>query len=220
MKVLAIDTALAAASACVFDAFQGVVLAQETLWQARGHDETLLPLIDRVAGAAGVAIDKIAVTVGPGSFTGLRIGVSAARALGVAWDKPVVGVSTLSAYCAPVMLAFPEAAAVAAIDARHGRAFVSALLRGRTILSPRVATPREAVRAVGEGPLKIAGPMAAALAIEAWSLGLEAEVVSDAQAPDIVFVARLGAAADPADAPPRPLYINPPETTPQPQPAP
>lgn len=216
MKILAIDTSLAAAAACVFDSTTGQTLANETVWQARGHDETITPLIDRVVRAAGgrdIGIDRVAVTVGPGSFTGLRIGISTAKAIGLALGAPVVGVSTLAAYIAPIMMAHSNGVAAAAIDARHGRVFVAAYLDGKPVLAPRLATAREAVRALGAGVIRLAGPAAAALAIEAWRAGLEAEVVSDAAAPDISFVALLAQSADPDTAPPRPLYLNPPEVT-------
>jgi tRNA threonylcarbamoyl adenosine modification protein YeaZ len=217
MKILAIDTALGASSACIFDAAAGVALAQETLAQSRGHDETIAPLISRVFFAVGgpdFAVDRVAATVGPGSFTGLRIGLASARAIGLARNVPVVGVSTLAAYAAPAIVAFPDSPVIAAIDARHGRLFIAAYVRGKNVIAPRLWTAREAARAFGgEGPLKLVGPAAAGLAIEAWSMGLEADVLNDAPAPDIAFVARLGAAVDPAAAPPRPLYLNAPSTT-------
>ena len=103
MKILAIDTALGAASACLFDAVSNEVLARETIWLDRGHDQAIIPLVDRVIADRGgpSLIERIAVTVGPGSFTGIRVGISAARAIGLAVGVPVVGVSTLSAYVAP-----------------------------------------------------------------------------------------------------------------------
>ena len=215
MKILAIDTALGAASACLFDAVSNEVLARETIWLDRGHDQAIIPLVDRVIADRGgpSLIERIAVTVGPGSFTGIRVGISAARAIGLAVGVPVVGVSTLSAYVAPIMLEWSDGVAAAAIDARHGRIYVAALAGGAQIIAPRIAAPREAVRAMGSGPLRLAGSSAAALAIEAWSMGVAAEVVSDAKAPDIAFVARLGAAADPGSAPPRPLYLKAPDVT-------
>ncbi len=81
MRLLAIDTALAACSAAIFDFDKGVI-ASETLPMVRGHAEALIPLIGRVVETAGIdyaALDRIVVTVGPGSFTGLRVGVAAAR---------------------------------------------------------------------------------------------------------------------------------------------
>lgn len=214
MRILAIDTALAAASACVFDQASGDVLARETLEMARGQDQAIISLIGRVvaeAGGGAKSIDRVAVTVGPGSFTGIRIGISAARAIGLALGVPVVGVSTLAAYAAPAVLDKQDGVVAAAIDARHGRLYIAAFVNGRPIVAPRVATPREAVRAMGSGPFWLAGPSAPALAIEAWDMGEKAEVVEQAGSPDIEFVARLGAAADPHIAQARPSYMRAPD---------
>ncbi|MGB7045218.1 MAG: tRNA (adenosine(37)-N6)-threonylcarbamoyltransferase complex dimerization subunit type 1 TsaB, partial [Methylocella sp.] len=103
MKILAIDTALPAISACVLDDGADSPEAIETIAMERGHAEALLPLIDRVmARVAGgfASLDRVAVTVGPGSFTGLRVGIAAARAIGIACKIPVTGVSTLAALAA------------------------------------------------------------------------------------------------------------------------
>lgn len=213
MKILAIDTALGAASACLFDSAANEVLARETVWLERGHDQAIIPLIDRVVAEGGgrAAVDRVAVTVGPGSFTGIRVGISAARAIGLALGVPVVGVSTLSAYVAPLLLDRSEGVAAAAIDARHGRIYVAAFAGANQIVAPRMATPRDAVRSMGSGPLRLVGSGAAPLAIEAWSMGVAAEVVSDAAAPDVAFVARLGVVAEPQSAPPRPFYLKAPD---------
>src|ERR1700738_4731636 len=120
MLILAIDTALDACCAAVLDTDASKVIAQESLPMKRGHAETLMPLIARVmqaSGAAFASLDRIAATTGPGSFTGLRVGLSAARGLALAANKPVVGVTTLTAYAAPVVGengAHPSMAAVAA----------------------------------------------------------------------------------------------------------
>jgi tRNA threonylcarbamoyl adenosine modification protein YeaZ len=106
MRVLAIDTALGACSAAVLDIAGAEPLAVEQMPLERGHAEALMPLIERVmAGVDGGfgSLSRVAVTVGPGSFTGLRVGVAAARAIGLAARIPVVGVSTLAAYCASMM---------------------------------------------------------------------------------------------------------------------
>ena len=100
MLILAIDTALEACAVALLDTEANSLRAHESQAMARGHAEALMPMIDRVMKAAELpftALDRIAVTVGPGSFTGLRVGISAARGLGLAAEKPVVGVTTLSA---------------------------------------------------------------------------------------------------------------------------
>src|ERR1700716_955683 len=106
MRVLAIDTALEACSAAVLDTDQGGILASESIPMVRGHAEALMPLVARVMSDAMLEfleLDRIAVTVGPGSFTGLRVGVAAARGIAVAADKPAVAVSTLAAVAAPAL---------------------------------------------------------------------------------------------------------------------
>ncbi len=122
MRVLAIDTALAACSAAVLDTQQGGIIARESLPMLRGHAEALMPLIRRVMDEAGTAfrdLDRVVVTTGPGSFTGLRVGIAAARGIALAIDKPAVGLSTLSAYAAPYLADDDNAPVVVAIDARH-----------------------------------------------------------------------------------------------------
>ena len=219
MRILAIDTALPACSACVLDSDADEPISSETIPMARGHAEALLPLLERVVAHAGggfASLDRVAVTVGPGSFTGIRVGLSAARAIAVARRIPVAGVSTLAALAAPLIVEGADGIIVAAIDAQHGSVYVTGYAAsGRAILSPRHSPVRDAVRALGAGPLRITGSGAPMLAIEAWSMGLKAEVLGERIAPDIAYVARLGIAADPASAPARPLYLKAPEAKPQ-----
>jgi tRNA threonylcarbamoyl adenosine modification protein YeaZ len=218
-RILAIDTALDAVSACVDDDAADQFVA-ETLVMRRGQAEALMPLLDRVVSQAGGFgnLDRVAVTVGPGSFTGLRIGIAAARAIGIACHVPVVGVSTLAALAAPLILAGEPGLVVPAIDAKHGSLYFGVFgPDGRALVAPRVAPVREAVRLLGTGPIRMAGSGATMLAIEAWSARLTAEVVGETGAPDIAYVARLGLLADPNGAPPRPLYLKPPDAKPQEQ---
>src|SRR4029450_9156377 len=98
MLILAIDTALDACAAAVLDTDTAKIIAQESQAMKRGHAAALMPLIARVMKAAGIAftaLDRIAVTKGPGSFTGLRVGLSAARGIALAAGKPVGGGTTL-----------------------------------------------------------------------------------------------------------------------------
>jgi tRNA threonylcarbamoyl adenosine modification protein YeaZ len=213
MRLLAIDTALGACAACVMAG--GEMVAREELAIERGHAEALLPLVERVMAASGAgfsAIERVAVTVGPGSFTGLRVGVSAARALGLALGVPVVGVSTLAAYCAPMLGREAGRMAAAAIDARHGMVYFQAFsAQGALITSARQVSIKDAVRQVGAGPVSLAGSGAGLVAQEAWAIGLDAVIVETRPAPDLAWVARLGALADPEAAPARPLYLRAPE---------
>src|SRR5580693_643746 len=151
MRVLAIDTALEACSAAVLDTEQAAVGAHESLPMVRGHAEALIPLIARVLEKAGLdfaALDRIAVTTGPGSFTGLRVGIAAARGIALASGKPAVGLSTLAALAAPHIAGNEDTPVAAAIDARHDCVYLQVFgPDGRTVVMPRLARLAEAVAA-------------------------------------------------------------------------
>ena len=101
MLILAIDTCLARCAVCLFDSVKNLALAEEHQDMERGHAEALAPMVKRVLATAGWQvknIDRIAVTKGPGTFTGLRIGLSFARALGLSRNIPVIGLDTLHAF--------------------------------------------------------------------------------------------------------------------------
>lgn len=219
MFVLAIDTALGACSAAVLDAEADAVVAGDSLLMERGHAEALIPLVEQVMAAAGLEFEhlsRIAVTIGPGSFTGLRVGLSAARGFGLAANLPVVGVTTFAALAAPYLAQDDAVPVVSAIDARHGHVYLQMFGVGaRTLIAPRVTTVREAARSVAIGAVRLVGS-GASLVAEAWP-GSEKEPVSvdDMPAPDVAWVARLGAVADPEAAEPRPLYLRPPDAKPQ-----
>jgi tRNA threonylcarbamoyl adenosine modification protein YeaZ len=100
MLILCIDTSLASCSACVYDSVQGKILAEEREFMVRGHAEALPPMVARVMASSRVAygeLTRIAVTTGPGTFTGIRIGLSFARALGLARNIKVLGIDSLTA---------------------------------------------------------------------------------------------------------------------------
>ena len=217
MRVLAIDTALEACSAAVLE--RGIITASETLPMARGHAEALMPLLARVMAKADTpfsALDRIAVTTGPGSFTGLRVGISAARGIALAAGKPAVGLSTLAAFAAPLIAEDDSTHVVAAIDARHDQVYLQVFgIGGRTLVAPRIATLRDAARAAITGPARIVGSAANQVAA-AWPRGAEPPLsVEHLSAPDIGWVARLGAAAAEGYGPPKPLYLRPPDAQPQ-----
>ena len=217
MRILAIDTALEACSVVLMDG--DAIVARETQAMARGHAEALMPMIARVREAAALdfaTLDRIAVTVGPGSFTGLRSGIAAARGIGLATGKPVVGITTLSAFAAPLIAEDTTTPVVAVIDARHDHVYLQAFDRdGTTRLQPSFLPISEAVHVMAASGPRLVGNAASMLAA-AWpaeSPGPAA--VTDRPAPGIEWVARLGAVADPVSAPPKPLYLRPPDAQPQ-----
>jgi tRNA threonylcarbamoyladenosine biosynthesis protein TsaB len=218
MLILAIDTALDACSVAVLDTRTSRLIAQESQPMKRGHAEALMPMIARVmkdAGLAFTALDRITVTTGPGSFTGLRVGLSAARGIALAADKPVVGVTTLTAFAAPVVSANAAQPVIAAIDARHDHVYVQAVAGdGSPLMSPRIAPIEEALGAARFGAPHLVGNAAGILA-ERWPADAPPLFQVDTlAAPDITWVAWLGAALDPETAPARPYYLRAPDAQP------
>ena len=222
MIILSFDTALEACSAALFDTEHGNVLAARGETMQRGHAEALMPMIAAVMDEAGLAYDalgRIAVTIGPGSFTGVRVGVSAARGLALAARKPAIGIGTLEAFAAGLDTGAPF---LIAHDARRGELYVQAFDSHRAPENaPQVLPPEKAARLWREG-LTIHGTGAAMLADAVRAAG-GAPYVSDTPlppGPDPVAIARLAAAQPLPDVPPAPLYLRPPDAKPQPPPAP
>jgi tRNA threonylcarbamoyladenosine biosynthesis protein TsaB len=215
MLILAIDTALDACSAGILDTDAGKLIAQESQAMKRGHAEALMPLIARVIKGTGIAfasLDRIAVTTGPGSFTGLRVGLSAARGIALAADRPVVGLTTLAAYAAPVVTQNVEHPVISAIDARHDHVYFQVVSgNGSPLIRPRVAPIEEALGASRFGAPHLVGNAAKILA-DRWPTDALPPFKVDAQpAPDIAWVAWLGAAVSPDTAPARPYYLRAPD---------
>jgi tRNA threonylcarbamoyladenosine biosynthesis protein TsaB len=218
MLILAIDTALDACAAGVLDTEAGKLIAQESLGMKRGHAEALMPLIARVMKESGVAfasLDRVAVTTGPGSFTGLRVGLSAARGIALAANKPVVGLTTLTAYAAPVVSQNLEQPVISAIDARHDQVYFQVVSgNGGSLVRPRVAPIEEALDAARFGAPHLVGNAAQILA-DRWPAQAPPPFKVDAQAaPEITWVAWLGAAVSPNTAPARPYYLRVPDAKP------
>jgi tRNA threonylcarbamoyladenosine biosynthesis protein TsaB len=218
MLILALDTALDACSAAVLDTTTSKTIAMESQPMKRGHAEALMPLIARVMAASGVAftaLDRIAVTTGPGSFTGLRVGLSAARGIALAADKPVVGLTTLTAYAAPVVAENGEHPIISAIDARHDHVYFQVVSgNGSPLIKPKVAPIAEALEASQFGAPHLVGNAAKLLA-DRWPADAPPPFKIDPQAaPDITWVAWVGAAVSPETAPAKPYYLRAPDAKP------
>ncbi|MGZ3411207.1 MAG: tRNA (adenosine(37)-N6)-threonylcarbamoyltransferase complex dimerization subunit type 1 TsaB [Xanthobacteraceae bacterium] len=216
MRLLAIDTALAACSAIVFDSNKGVI-ASESLPMVRGHAEALLPLVERVIANAAVEfieLDRIVVTVGPGSFTGLRVGVSAARGIALAAGKPAVGITTLRAFAMPHTGAGREGTILACIDARHDHVYFQPFdAMGDALDEARIILARDVASAAPEGRVRIVGN-AGKMIDAVWPTERTEPIITQTDAPDIVWVARLGARNELAHEFPKPFYLRAPEARP------
>jgi tRNA threonylcarbamoyladenosine biosynthesis protein TsaB len=205
MIVLGLDTCLNACGAAVLDGGRVLACASEPM--ARGHQERLAPLVRDIMAAADVGFDglgRIAVTTGPGSFTGLRVGLAFAKGLGAALGIPVVGVGVLEALAAQA----PEGLSVAVLDARRDQVYLQAFADGAPLDEPRVLAVEAALRAVAAlatgRPATLIGSGASLLAP-----GLPSARVLLAEGADPAIVARL-AEARPA-VPPVPLYLRAPD---------
>lgn len=207
MRGLVVDSALGALSVVAFDAAS--VLARRHAEMAKGHQERLGGFARDVAaetpdGWAG--LERIVVTVGPGSFTGLRVGLAFALGLGAALDRPVLGVTTLHALAASA----PEEGDVAvAVDARRGELYLQPFRDGRPLSEPaawRIGEVAQSFADMDFRPRRLVGSGAPLLA----DLLPEAEVMAlAAPSPE-----GLAAAARQARTPAAPLYLRAPDATP------
>ena len=140
MLILACDTSNSACSACLYE--DGRILAQSLLSLGRTHSLTFMPLVHDLMKCSGreyKELDAFACTVGPGSFTGIRIGVSAVKAMAMVAEKPAVAVSSLAALAFPFFL-HKKALIVAMTDARNRRVFSAAYYEGREVISENART--------------------------------------------------------------------------------
>lgn len=231
MLILAIDTALDACAVAVLDTDRSRLIAQAYEPMKRGHAEALMPMIGIVIKQSGVEfaeLDRIAVTTGPGSFTGLRVGLSAARGIALAAGTPAVGVTTLTAYAAPLVTENGEYPIIAAIDARHDQVYYQVVAGdGSSLVRPRLAPIEEALAAARYGAPRLVGNAAAILAQRWPDDAARPAEVDPKPAPEIAWVGWLGAAVTPDNARARPFYLRAPDAKPQtdplqraPQPAP
>jgi tRNA threonylcarbamoyladenosine biosynthesis protein TsaB len=221
MVVLGVDTATP-------DAVVGVSVDGEPVQEAQvppgedgrpNHAQVLLPEIDRSVEAAGGwdRIERIAVGIGPGSFTGLRIGISTVRALAQARDVPLAPVGSLAALARGISRGDGEEgrAALPVIDARRGEVFAALFDDGDQVWESFVAPPGElagrlrrlgqACLAAGDGALRFAAELEAAGA----TVAPPDDPIHHLAARDVCAAGETGSAAPPDQV--QPLYLRPPD---------
>jgi tRNA threonylcarbamoyladenosine biosynthesis protein TsaB len=181
MRTLVIETATSACSVALFD--DDILIAHDSVVVGRGHAERLLPMIAALPG--GGRPDRIWVDCGPGSFTGVRVGISAARGLSFGWGVPVHGFSSMALIAADWFAGHAEEAVTVVIDGGHGEMFVQAFARD---------------------PLRPIAPLKSILA--------EDVRVDGPQAGDKPPDARLALLLGDANAPVRPIYGRAPDAKP------
>ena len=205
MLILALDTSMAACSACVYDTGSSSVLGAKLALMDKGQAEALAPMVQETMRDAGLAfskLDRIAVTTGPGTFTGVRIGLAFARGLGVSLAIPVIGINSLAAIAANEKSGTHPI--IVASDARGGDIYFATFdASGRELTPPAIGRLVDIIM-----------PTQTCLA-----LGTGADAISKSQhlrsgAGDLPIAANfayLVADMRPADFPPEPLYLRPPD---------
>ena len=218
--LLAIDGAGAACSVAL--AAGDEIRAARSARLARGHSEILMPMIAEVLAEAGIGYREIgcfAVTVGPGSFTGIRTAIAAARGLALALSRPVVGVTTLEAMARAALRVAPGAGAdcLVVLDSRRADLYAQRFAPdGAALTGPLAMMPEPLVSLLGAGPLLLAGDSAASVAPLLTARDIEFRGPLGGGVADPAVVAEIAAErwlAPPAEGlpPPRPLYLRAPD---------
>lgn len=217
MIILGLDTAHGACSAAVWN--NGAVLARRFELMRTGHAERLMPQAVEVMAEAGLEmaqLDRLAVTIGPGTFTGTRVALAAARGMALVLGIPVIGVTTLEA----VAVGLPPAEGkirVAAFDARRGELYVQAFEGDALtpLTDPQILKVDDAASAIiaaaGGTPIEIAGTGAGLLQDALAGQGVQAATPAVEAHPDAALIARIAATRAIPALPPAPLYLREPD---------
>ena len=221
MRILAFDTALDACSVAVCETDRVIAHRHEVL--SRGHAERLLPMIELALADAAMQfqdIDLIAVTVGPGTFTGIRIGLSAARGIALTTGVRVAGVTTLAAIAEGARDSSAEAedTAIAVLhDARRAELFCQIFLSD-TVSPPRppeLIALTDAISMIPAGPAMVVGSGVRHVEEQILQYRPDVRFSSAPTNPDAISVARIGARQERLGIvgifPPEPLYLRAPD---------
>jgi tRNA threonylcarbamoyladenosine biosynthesis protein TsaB len=208
--ILAIDTSFGPVSGALAT-LRGRTIAQFAAHNPPGTQaETLPPLVAEMFASAGVSfqqLDRVAVTVGPGAFTGVRVGLAFAKGLKLATGAQLLGVTTLECLAAQAAKAMPDHSIGVAIDAKRGEIYAQAFdARTASLTAAAVLSIDAAARSFRKSlptPMALTGTGAALL-------GLDTAIV-DVQRVDAVLLAGRMAGADPARYPPVPAYLREPD---------
>ncbi len=215
MKILAVDTALGACSVAILSGEQ--VLAHRFVPMERGHAEALAPMVEDAMALSTIAfsdLDRLAVTTGPGTFTGQRVGLAFMRGLRIALKKPLIGVTSLAAMAHQAMAETETGCAAAIHDARRDEVYFAFEGSDAARMEPRLlafgAAMMKLQNVASNETIAVCGT-AAVQALE-WGRAHGVEMVlSPVTAPDAVWVARLAMTMPATDTPPNPLYLRAPD---------
>ena len=214
------DTAGRACSAALCR--DGAIVARRFEAMERGQSERLVPMLQEVLAEGGCgwdALDALAVTLGPGAFTGVRIGLATARGLALASGLPLIGVTCFEAVAEAVPAAAEDGRhLVILLDAKRRDLFVQPFDSSkRPIMPARSLLPEQLHAALPPGALLLAGDAAETARAALTAAGRDVRIAPGSAAVDAAWVARYAARLGPPTAenpPPRPLYLRPPDVTP------
>lgn len=217
MKLLAVDTAANLCAACVWDTVEARELGRSVVDLGKGHAERLMTTIGEALEASGTGyagLDALAVSTGPGSFTGVRVGVSTIRGLALALKLPARGITTLDAIAEETRAAFPGRTAMVAIEAGRGDLYVAVHdASGKMRYRAAVLSFADALALAKETAPVLSGTAAASLAEAALPQALTTGPRTATA--DIATYARLAAERGPAQEKPKPAYLREPDAKPQ-----
>jgi tRNA threonylcarbamoyladenosine biosynthesis protein TsaB len=224
MNILALDTSMGACSAAVLCATDGTrQLHARYVEMERGHAEALMPMVQEVMAEAGVSardLDVIAATTGPGSFTGVRIAIAAARGLALVTQVKLFGTDSLTVMARAALMEdlAPDGPFAVAVDARRGMLYFGLYdAAGRQLDGPLLIAPDDAVKLLPPGLRVVVGNGAVLLAEAAAKQSRNVDVALPALQPLAAALAGIALESGETTATLRPLYLRPPDAKPQAQ---
>jgi tRNA threonylcarbamoyladenosine biosynthesis protein TsaB len=225
MKILALDSATGACSVALWH--DGTIMARRFAVMDRGQSEILIPMALEVLAEAHAdfpSIDVFGVTTGPGAFTGLRIGLAAARGMALASGRPLIGVSTFEAIAHGVPVEELEGRRVlVAVESRREDVFVQtfddkliAIEEPRSVRPENLVLPDKPLLVIGDGAARLAALFDSPAGKQSATTRHDVRFAAGTGFPDAADVARLVASRGTPDAgaaPPQPFYLRPPDVT-------
>jgi tRNA threonylcarbamoyl adenosine modification protein YeaZ len=218
MILLAIDTAANLCAACVYDTAREEERARSVLDIGTGHAEHLMAVIGEALKTAELGyadIGAVAVSVGPGSFTGVRVGVAAARGLALALKIPSIGVTTLEGLAVEARRAFPGSEVLAAIDARRDEVYAALYARDGSLLEGPLVAKTARLGELARDLHPVLAGSAAAMVAQADGLHGEWKIGPTGATADIGVYASIAASKRLTGEKPRPLYLRGADAKPQ-----
>lgn len=211
MNILALDTSGTDCAVCIYDAQSKTVLAEITEDIGKGHAERLMALVDAAFSKAGLQlsdIGKVAVTIGPGSFTGIRVGVAAARGFALSLGVEAVGVTTLETVARAYLKQNAGKPVAVAFDAKREEVYLQIFdANGKALTPEQLVSIEHAKSALNDFSGDIAGTGIRVLR--------GTEPASEKDHFPIAIVAEIASEKDASEAKPKPLYLRGPDARPQ-----